>query len=67
MVTKKDWKLVDTAMADVLDKLYVIAPNTGYVLSFSIDGLWEITDTDGKIIKKYKIFENAIDYLLENN
>lgn len=67
MVTKKEWKLVDIAMQDVLDKLQVIAPNTHNVLEFDIDGYWTISDCYGKTIKRYKVFENAINYLLLND
>lgn len=67
MITKKEWKLVDNAMQDVLDKLRIEAPNSGNILTFNIDGVWEITDSYGKIIKTYKVFENAIDYLLLND
>lgn len=67
MITKKEWKLVDTAMQDVLDKVRIEAPNTGNILEFDIDGWWRISDNYGKTIKKYKVFENAIDYLLLND
>ena len=68
MITKKEWKIVDTAMADVLDKLIVYSPNTGMSLEFDIEGYWRVYhEHDGKTIKKYKVFENAIDYLLNNN
>ena len=67
MITKKEWKLIDIAMQDVLDKLQINAPNSGNILTFNIDGVWEITDSYGKVIKAYKVFENAIDYLLLND
>jgi len=67
MITKKEWKLVDCAMQDVLDKLRIEAPNSGNILTFNIDGVWEITDSYGEVIKTYKVFENAIDYLLLND
>lgn len=67
MISKKEWKLVDCAMQDVLDKLRIEAPNSGNILTFNIDGVWEITDSYGEVIKKYKVFENAIDYLLLND
>ncbi len=67
MISKKEWKLVDCAMQDVLDKLRIEAPNSGNILTFNIDGVWEITDSYGEVIKTYKVFENAIDYLLLND
>jgi hypothetical protein len=67
MITKKEWKLVDTAMQDVLCTLRIESPNTGNMLEFDIDGYWRIFDSYGKTIKRYKVFENAVDYLLLNN
>lgn len=67
MIGKKEWKLIDCAMQDVLDKLRIEAPNSGNILTFNIDGVWEITDSYGEVIKTYKLFENAIDYLLLND
>ena len=68
IVTNQDWKIVDAAMQDVMDKLRIEAPNTGNILEFDIDGYWTISDPyDRKPIKRYKKFVNAIDYLLLND
>lgn len=67
MITKKEWKLVGTAMQDVLGTLRLESPNTGNRLEFDIDGYWRIFDSYDKTINRYKIFENAVDYLLLND
>lgn len=47
--------------------LQIVAPNSGYILLFDEnEGHWWIDDGYGKMVKKYKSFEKAIDYLLEN-
>ena len=67
MITTKEWKFINSVMQDVLDKLRIESPNTCNMLEFDIDGWWAITDCYGKTIKRYKKFQNAINYLLLND
>lgn len=59
-------KIVENEMQEILDTLCIESPNTGYRLAFSADGVWEITD-NGKLIKRYKRFSKAIEFMMANN
>lgn len=67
MTTKEKYKIIEDEMIYILDKLHIEAPNTGNILQFDIDGYFIISDCYNKTLKKYKTFEKAIDYLLEND
>jgi hypothetical protein len=71
MITyKQQWDIIGKEMANALDTLQIVAPNTGYILSYDSygpDSCFIIMDPYGKQLKKYKSFEKALNYLYENN
>lgn len=65
MITNKEWKIVDTAMQDVLNLMRLEERNTGYCLEFDIDGYWIVYDPQtNKTLKRYRKLVNAINYLM---
>lgn len=65
---KRDtYKIIENEFIEIIDKLQIVAPNTGNVLVFDTDGWFLVSDAYGKTLKKYKTLEKAIDYMLENN
>ncbi len=67
LTTKEKYKIIGDEFENILDKLIMQAPNTAYELIFDFDGYFKIMDAYGKQIRRYKTFEKAIDFLLENN
>lgn len=67
LTTSQRFILAEEDAMEWLGSLLITAPNTMNTMCFSIDGFFEVCDCYGKVIKKYKTFEKAIDYLLLND